>query len=166
MKRIAKHPTISLLNSCTTLKEMKQIHAQLVVKGILNNPHFHGQFVASIALNTTNWACICFTSFNVVHGFSRKMVGCFAILVRTSCYFATWSYCNEITLFCLILILVLFLLIAIWRIVLILFLEYIHISFKVEFLDNTWVLFLIKIIFSQIFFYLLTELRLVRILFS
>lgn len=33
VKRIAKHPTISLLNSCTTLKEMKQIHAQLVVKG-------------------------------------------------------------------------------------------------------------------------------------
>ncbi|KAH1053757.1 hypothetical protein GLYMA_08G295900v4 [Glycine max] len=55
VKRIAKHPTISLLNSCTTLKEMKQIHAQLVVKGILNNPHFHGQFVATIALhNTTN----------------------------------------------------------------------------------------------------------------
>ncbi|CAJ1939938.1 unnamed protein product [Sphenostylis stenocarpa] len=55
LRRIAKHPTISLLNSCTTFQEVKQIHAQLVVKGTLNNPHFHGQFVATIALhNTTN----------------------------------------------------------------------------------------------------------------
>ncbi|XP_061342471.1 putative pentatricopeptide repeat-containing protein At5g40405 isoform X2 [Gastrolobium bilobum] len=47
---IAKHPTISLLKSCTTRRELKQIHAQLLVKGILNNPHFHGQFVATVAL--------------------------------------------------------------------------------------------------------------------
>lgn len=47
---IAKHPTISLVKSSTTLKELKQIHTQLLVNGILNNPHFHGQFVATIAL--------------------------------------------------------------------------------------------------------------------
>ncbi|KAK7386945.1 hypothetical protein VNO78_27337 [Psophocarpus tetragonolobus] len=51
LKRIAKHPTISLLNPCTTLKEVKQIHAQLVVKGSLKHPHLHGQFVATIAIN-------------------------------------------------------------------------------------------------------------------
>ncbi|KAK7317513.1 hypothetical protein RJT34_01816 [Clitoria ternatea] len=52
---IAKHPSISLLKSCTTMKELKQIHAQLVVKGILNHPHLQGQFVATIALhNPTN----------------------------------------------------------------------------------------------------------------
>ncbi|XP_054823730.1 putative pentatricopeptide repeat-containing protein At5g40405 isoform X2 [Prosopis cineraria] len=52
---IAKHPTISLIQSSTTLRELKQIHTQLLQIGILNNPHFHGQFVATIALdNPTN----------------------------------------------------------------------------------------------------------------
>ncbi|XP_027348151.1 putative pentatricopeptide repeat-containing protein At5g40405 [Abrus precatorius] len=51
MKSIAKHSTISLVKSCTKLKELKQIHAKLVVEGILNHPPIHGQFVATIAIH-------------------------------------------------------------------------------------------------------------------
>ncbi|CAB4295153.1 unnamed protein product [Prunus armeniaca] len=50
LRCIAKHPTISLVDSCTTLKELKQIHSQLLVNGLLNNPHLSGQFVATIAI--------------------------------------------------------------------------------------------------------------------
>ncbi|CAL8994438.1 unnamed protein product [Prunus brigantina] len=50
LRSIAKHPTISLVDSCTTLKELKQIHSQLLVKGLLNDPHLSGQFVATIAI--------------------------------------------------------------------------------------------------------------------
>ncbi|KAL2333923.1 hypothetical protein Fmac_015136 [Flemingia macrophylla] len=51
LKRIGKHPSISLLNSCSGLREVKQIQAQLVVKGSLKHPHMQGQFVATIAIN-------------------------------------------------------------------------------------------------------------------
>ncbi|KAK7250502.1 hypothetical protein RIF29_32977 [Crotalaria pallida] len=55
LTNMAKHPTISLIKSSTTLKELKQIHTQLLVHGTLNNPHFHGQFIATVALhNPTN----------------------------------------------------------------------------------------------------------------
>ncbi|KAI5352574.1 hypothetical protein L3X38_005465 [Prunus dulcis] len=50
LRCIAKQPTISLVDSCTTLKELKQIHSQLLVKGLLNDPHLSGQFVATIAI--------------------------------------------------------------------------------------------------------------------
>ncbi|KAL6294665.1 hypothetical protein ACE6H2_002807 [Prunus campanulata] len=50
LRCIAKHPTISLVDSCTTLKELKQIHSQLLVNGLLNDPHLSGQFVATIAI--------------------------------------------------------------------------------------------------------------------
>ncbi|XP_015956982.1 putative pentatricopeptide repeat-containing protein At5g40405 [Arachis duranensis] len=48
---IAKHPTISLIKRSTTVKELKQIHAQLLLNGTLNIPHFHAQFLATIALH-------------------------------------------------------------------------------------------------------------------
>ncbi|MED6155608.1 hypothetical protein PIB30_006781 [Stylosanthes scabra] len=53
---IGKHPTISsLIKESTTLKQVKQIHAHLLVNATLNNPSFHGQFLAAIALhNPTN----------------------------------------------------------------------------------------------------------------
>ncbi|XP_019423328.1 PREDICTED: putative pentatricopeptide repeat-containing protein At5g40405 [Lupinus angustifolius] len=51
LTNIAKHPTISLIKSSTTLKELKQIHTQLLVNGTFNNPHFHAQFIATIALH-------------------------------------------------------------------------------------------------------------------
>ncbi|GAV79460.1 PPR domain-containing protein/PPR_2 domain-containing protein [Cephalotus follicularis] len=51
LKSIAKHPIISLIKSCTTLKELKQIHTHLLTTGTIKDPHFVGQFVASIALN-------------------------------------------------------------------------------------------------------------------
>lgn len=54
LRCIAKHPVISLVESGTTLKELKQIHTQLLLSGLLNNPHFLGQFVATIALNNPN----------------------------------------------------------------------------------------------------------------
>ncbi|KAK9119433.1 hypothetical protein Scep_017526 [Stephania cephalantha] len=52
--RIAKHPTISLLDSCTTLQEIKQIHTQLLINGHLNDPQLAGQFVATVALKHPN----------------------------------------------------------------------------------------------------------------
>ncbi|XP_004135465.1 putative pentatricopeptide repeat-containing protein At5g40405 [Cucumis sativus] len=55
LRNIAKHPTIALIDSFITLKELKQIHTQLVINGLLNNRELLGQFVASIAVrNPTN----------------------------------------------------------------------------------------------------------------
>ncbi|KAK0575196.1 hypothetical protein LWI29_035380 [Acer saccharum] len=48
---ITKHPIIFLVDTSTTLTQLKQIHTQLLINGILNDPHLLGQFVASIALN-------------------------------------------------------------------------------------------------------------------
>ncbi|KAL8161538.1 hypothetical protein V2J09_013027 [Rumex salicifolius] len=47
-----KHPTIALVQSCcSTLREIKQIHAQLLVNGVLQHPFFLAQFVAVVSLN-------------------------------------------------------------------------------------------------------------------
>uniref|UniRef100_A0A9I9D2K4 DYW domain-containing protein n=1 Tax=Cucumis melo TaxID=3656 RepID=A0A9I9D2K4_CUCME len=55
LRNIAKHPTIALIDSFITLKELKQIHTQLLINGLFNNRQLLGQFVASIALkNPTN----------------------------------------------------------------------------------------------------------------
>lgn len=54
LRSVAKHPLISLVDPATTLKELKQIHAQLIITGILNNSHLLGQFVATVALNNPN----------------------------------------------------------------------------------------------------------------
>ncbi|GMP58204.1 hypothetical protein CsSME_00021952 [Camellia sinensis var. sinensis] len=54
LRCMAKHPTISLVQSCTKLMEIKQIHTQLLINGLLNDPLLHGQFVASIALKHPN----------------------------------------------------------------------------------------------------------------
>ncbi|XP_010546497.1 PREDICTED: putative pentatricopeptide repeat-containing protein At5g40405 [Tarenaya hassleriana] len=51
MNRIAKHPFIALLDSGTTLNELRQIHNQLLVNGILNDDHLLGHFVAKAALS-------------------------------------------------------------------------------------------------------------------
>ncbi|GMN41771.1 hypothetical protein TIFTF001_010978 [Ficus carica] len=51
LRCIAKHPTISLVDSSTTLKELKQIHAQLLTTGLLTDHHLLGQFVAAIAVH-------------------------------------------------------------------------------------------------------------------
>jgi pentatricopeptide repeat protein len=50
LRCFAKHPMISLIESDTTLKELKQIHTQLLLNGFLNDPHLLGQFVATAAL--------------------------------------------------------------------------------------------------------------------
>ncbi|KAH7518223.1 hypothetical protein FEM48_Zijuj09G0148700 [Ziziphus jujuba var. spinosa] len=54
LRCIAKHPAISLIESSTTLNELKQIHTQLLVNSLLNDNHLLGQFVASIALHNPN----------------------------------------------------------------------------------------------------------------
>ncbi|XP_059655922.1 putative pentatricopeptide repeat-containing protein At5g40405 [Cornus florida] len=54
LRSTVKHPTISLVESCTNLREIKQVHTQLLINGLLNDPLIHGQFVASIALNHSN----------------------------------------------------------------------------------------------------------------
>ncbi|XP_062111715.1 putative pentatricopeptide repeat-containing protein At5g40405 [Humulus lupulus] len=48
---IAKHPTITLVEALTTLKAIKQVHAQLLANGLLNDHLLFGQFVATIALH-------------------------------------------------------------------------------------------------------------------
>lgn len=50
LRCIAKHPTISLVDSCTNLKELKQIHTQLLVNGLLNDPYLSSNFVATVAV--------------------------------------------------------------------------------------------------------------------
>ncbi|XP_010262425.1 PREDICTED: putative pentatricopeptide repeat-containing protein At5g40405 [Nelumbo nucifera] len=54
IRYMATHPTVTLVESCTGLREIKQIHAQLLINGLLNDPYCLGQFVASIALNHQN----------------------------------------------------------------------------------------------------------------
>ncbi|KAM7272039.1 hypothetical protein ACFE04_031253 [Oxalis oulophora] len=44
------HPIISLIDSSTTLKQLKQIHSHLLVTGTLNDRHLFGHFVANISL--------------------------------------------------------------------------------------------------------------------
>ncbi|KAE9447845.1 hypothetical protein C3L33_20254, partial [Rhododendron williamsianum] len=52
---IAKHPTISLVeSSCTSLRQINQVHTQLLITGLLDDPFLHAQFVASIALKHPN----------------------------------------------------------------------------------------------------------------
>ncbi|CAN6549099.1 unnamed protein product [Malus baccata var. baccata] len=56
LRFIAEHPTISLVDSYSTLRALKQIHSQPLVNGVLNDPHLSGHFVAAIALrNPTNF---------------------------------------------------------------------------------------------------------------
>lgn len=54
LRFIAKHPTISLIESYTSLKELKQIHTHLQVNGLLGYPHLLGQFMATIAIQNPN----------------------------------------------------------------------------------------------------------------
>lgn len=49
LRCIAKD-VISLVDSDTVIKELKQIHAQLLLNGFLNDPHLLGQFVAAVTL--------------------------------------------------------------------------------------------------------------------
>lgn len=51
LRSIARHPTISLVDSCSSLREIQQIQTQLLINGLLNDPLLLGQFVASIALS-------------------------------------------------------------------------------------------------------------------
>ncbi|XP_028804629.1 putative pentatricopeptide repeat-containing protein At5g40405 [Neltuma alba] len=76
---IAKHPAILLVQSGITLKELKQIHTQLILTGILNKPHFHGQFVAAIALeNPTNLDY----SIKLLHHYHNPSIFSFNSLIR------------------------------------------------------------------------------------
>ncbi|PRQ40868.1 hypothetical protein RchiOBHm_Chr4g0440731 [Rosa chinensis] len=54
LRCIAKHPTIALVDSSTTLKDLKQIHTQLLNNGVLNDPHHSGNFVATVAVRNPN----------------------------------------------------------------------------------------------------------------
>ncbi|KAK4786437.1 hypothetical protein SAY86_003126 [Trapa natans] len=50
-----KHPSIVLIDAVTTLRELKQIHAQLIYGCLATDPHLCGQFIAAVALrNPTN----------------------------------------------------------------------------------------------------------------
>lgn len=54
-RSVSKHSILSLVDSrrCS-LRQLKQIHNQLLINGYLNDPHFLGQFVAAIALKSPN----------------------------------------------------------------------------------------------------------------
>lgn len=43
---------------------------------------------------TTNWACICFSSLSVVHDFTSKIVGCFAMVFKDFMFILN-GYGNE-----------------------------------------------------------------------
>ncbi|KAF3431404.1 hypothetical protein FNV43_RR26135 [Rhamnella rubrinervis] len=54
LRCITKHPTISLVESSTTLNQLKEIHTQLLVNGLLNGDDLLGRFAASIAVHNPN----------------------------------------------------------------------------------------------------------------
>ncbi|XP_071724031.1 putative pentatricopeptide repeat-containing protein At5g40405 [Rutidosis leptorrhynchoides] len=52
--RMKHHPIICLVDSSTTLKQLRQIHTQLLITGaFIIDPQVFGKFVASIALNNS-----------------------------------------------------------------------------------------------------------------
>lgn len=54
LRCIAKNPAFSLIESSTSLIELKQIHNQLLVSGLLKNPFLFCEFVTTVALNNPN----------------------------------------------------------------------------------------------------------------
>ncbi|KAJ0725679.1 putative tetratricopeptide-like helical domain superfamily [Helianthus annuus] len=50
LRNFLRHPTISILETCKTLKQINQFHSQLLVNGFLNHPDLLSKFAASIAL--------------------------------------------------------------------------------------------------------------------
>ena len=50
IQHFLKNPTISIIESCKTLKQINQIHSQLLVHNFINNPNHISKFAASIAL--------------------------------------------------------------------------------------------------------------------
>ncbi|KAI3817807.1 hypothetical protein L1987_11605 [Smallanthus sonchifolius] len=50
LRNFLRHPTISIVETCTTLGEINQIHSQLLVNGFVNDPDLVSKFAASIAL--------------------------------------------------------------------------------------------------------------------
>lgn len=55
LRYIGKHPNVILLESCKTLKEMKQIHTQMLINGLFNDPKMLVQYVSAIALKHSNY---------------------------------------------------------------------------------------------------------------
>lgn len=49
--RRPKHPMISMVESCISLREIKQIHTQLLINGFFKDKKVLSQFISSIALN-------------------------------------------------------------------------------------------------------------------
>ncbi|KAL8218108.1 hypothetical protein R6Q57_021481 [Mikania cordata] len=50
LRHFLQHPTISIIEACKTLKQINQIHSQLLVNGFLSDPDLVSKFAASIAL--------------------------------------------------------------------------------------------------------------------
>ncbi|KAK1415504.1 hypothetical protein QVD17_31287 [Tagetes erecta] len=50
LRNFFKHPTISITETCKNLKQINQIHSQLLVNGFINDPDLVSKFAASIAL--------------------------------------------------------------------------------------------------------------------
>ncbi|XP_068650982.1 putative pentatricopeptide repeat-containing protein At5g40405 [Aristolochia californica] len=51
LRSITNYPSLSLIQSCQSFKEIRQVHTQLLVNGILEEPSLLGKFIASIALS-------------------------------------------------------------------------------------------------------------------
>ncbi|XP_047319579.1 putative pentatricopeptide repeat-containing protein At5g40405 [Impatiens glandulifera] len=54
VRNVVRHPTISLVETCKRLTEIKQVHTQLIVAGLLNDPFLVGQFLASLVIKRPN----------------------------------------------------------------------------------------------------------------
>lgn len=55
LRHLGKHPNVILLETCKTLKQIKQIHTQMLINGLFNHPKMLGQFVSSLALKQPNY---------------------------------------------------------------------------------------------------------------
>ncbi|XP_074343743.1 putative pentatricopeptide repeat-containing protein At5g40405 [Apium graveolens] len=76
---LGKHPNVILLETCKTLKQIKQIHTQMLTNGLFNDPKILGQYVSSIALKQPNFIDY---SIQVLEHFERPPLFAFNSLMR------------------------------------------------------------------------------------
>lgn len=50
LRYVGKHPNVVLLETCKTLKQIKQIHTQMLINGLFTDLKMLGQFVSAVAL--------------------------------------------------------------------------------------------------------------------
>ncbi|KAK1395225.1 Pentatricopeptide repeat-containing protein [Heracleum sosnowskyi] len=81
-RHIGKHPNVLQLEACKTLKQIKQIHTQMLINGLFKDPKMLGQFVSSIALKQPNYIDY---SIQVLQHWKRPSLVALNSLMRAHC---------------------------------------------------------------------------------